>query len=64
MREIPLISIASVNACQNRCSHCAHQGIRDDDPAHLPAMPLPCGWCWANPTVPKINETHQQRAMP
>jgi hypothetical protein len=31
---IPLISIASCNACQNRCEHCAHQGIRDDDPAY------------------------------
>ena len=38
MREIPLISIASVNACQNRCAHCAHQGIRDDDPSYQ--MPL------------------------
>ena len=38
MKTVPLISVASCNACQNRCLHCAHQGMRDEDPAYQ--MPL------------------------
>jgi hypothetical protein len=37
-KSIPLISIATINACQNRCRSCAHQGIRDSDPEYSARM--------------------------
>jgi len=38
VRDIPLMSIASCNACQNHCENCAHQGMRDEDPAYQMGM--------------------------
>ena len=38
MFRLPQLLIESCNACQNRCKHCAHQGMRDEDPTYQ--MPL------------------------
>lgn len=39
--KIAILSVATCNACQNTCEHCAHQGIRDDDPGyHMPLEQL------------------------
>lgn len=36
--QIPILSVATCNACQNVCEWCAHQGIRDGDMSYQ--MPL------------------------